>query len=133
MSRVFADTYYFLGLLNRSDESHEGCAAFARQYRGELVTTAYVLTELADALLAPHQRLRTAEFIRALQANRRVEIWPGSPELFESGLALYSARPDKEWSLTDCISFVVMRQAGLRDALTGDHHFEQASFVALLK
>ena len=53
-------------------------------------------------------------------------------ELFERGLALYNARPDKEWSLTDCISFVVMADEGLTDALTGDRHFEQAGFTALL-
>ena len=55
-----------------------------------------------------------------------------SPELFERGLALYNARPDKEWSLTDCISFVVMADQGLAEGLTGDRHFDQAGFKALL-
>ena len=58
---------------------------------------------------------------------------PASHSLFQEGVQLYNARPDKDWSLTDCISFVVMQEHGLTDALTGDHHFEQAGFTALLK
>jgi hypothetical protein len=58
---------------------------------------------------------------------------PASRELFDSGWALYQDRPDKDWSLTDCISFVAMRERGIIEALTGDHHFEQAGFRALLK
>jgi predicted nucleic acid-binding protein len=58
---------------------------------------------------------------------------PASPELFQRGVELFRARPDKEWSLTDCISFVVMTEKGLSEALTGDRHFEQAGFHALLK
>jgi len=53
-------------------------------------------------------------------------------ELIERGKELYRRRPDKEWPLTDCISFVVMQDEGLTEALTGDHHFEQAGFKALL-
>jgi predicted nucleic acid-binding protein len=56
-----------------------------------------------------------------------------SGKLFRTGVAFYSRRPDKDWSLTDCISFVVMRDRGITEALTGDHHFEQAGFKALLK
>jgi hypothetical protein len=58
---------------------------------------------------------------------------PATQELFDRGVALYESRPDKEWSLTDCISFVVMADHGITEALTGDRHFEQAGFVALLK
>ena len=53
--------------------------------------------------------------------------------MFQRGLRLYEERPDKEWSLTDCLSFVVMKDENLREALTGDQHFEQAGFIALLK
>ncbi len=56
-----------------------------------------------------------------------------SIHLLEQGLALYTRRSDKDWSLTDCISFVVMKAEGIEEALTGDHHFEQGGFVALLK
>ena len=64
MSLVFADTFYFLGLLNRADESHSRCAAFAREYRGGVVTTAYVLVEVADGLAKPQHRVQTAKFIQ---------------------------------------------------------------------
>lgn len=58
---------------------------------------------------------------------------PANVEIFERGVELYHSRLDKQWSLTDCISFVVMSEEGIAEALTGDHHFEQAGFVALLK
>ena len=62
-----------------------------------------------------------------------MKIIPATADLFDRGVQLYAERADKEWSLTDCISFVVMADEGLADALTGDHHFEQAGFKALLK
>ena len=60
-------------------------------------------------------------------------IVPAEQGLFDRGAALYAERPDKAWSLTDCISFVIMQDHGLRDAPTGDHHFEQAGFNLLMK
>ena len=72
----------------------------------------------------------------ALRADLAVDvsttILPPTLELFEAGCDLYEQRPDKEWSLTDCISFVVMHNHGLTDALTADRHFQQAGFQALL-
>ncbi len=72
------------------------------------------------------------DFDRALRSDPTVTIIPSSTELFAAGVELYATRPDKEWSLTDCISFVVMEREGLTDALTGDRHFEQAGFKVLL-
>jgi predicted nucleic acid-binding protein len=68
-----------------------------------------------------------------LRSESTVKIIPSNAELFAAGVKLYAERPDKEWSLTDCISFVIMQQEGLSDALTGDRHFEQAGFRALLR
>jgi uncharacterized protein len=133
MSAVFADTYYFLGLLNRADESHARCVTFSREYRGELITTEYVLVEVADALVSPRHRLQAARFIQALENHPRVQIIWATQVLFERGLKLYAERVDKEWSLTDCISFTLMGDRDLRDVLTDDHHFEQAGFTELLK
>jgi predicted nucleic acid-binding protein len=132
MKAVFADTFYFLGLLNRADESHRRCAAFAREYRELIITTAYVLVELADGLATPQHRSRTASFIQALRNHTRVKIVPASDTLLTRGLEFYAARSDKEWSLTDCISFVVMTDEGMREAVTGDRHFHQAGFATLL-
>lgn len=72
-------------------------------------------------------------FLDGFRKSPKVEVTPATRELFESGWNLYAARPDKDWSLTDCISFVVMQERGITDALTGDHHFEQAGFKPLLR
>lgn len=72
-------------------------------------------------------------FTAALYHNPRVHVVPSSPELLQRGLALYASRHDKAWSLTDCLSFVVMQDQGLTEALTADEDFEQASFKALLR
>ncbi len=76
-----------------------------------------------------------AAFIKlfnVLRSHDLVEVVSGDDWL-ERGVDLYARRPDKAWSLTDCISFVVMADRKLTEALTGDHHFEQAGFLALLK
>jgi predicted nucleic acid-binding protein len=96
------------------------------------VTTAWVLTELANSLRKPPAR---DGFLRALEALRTnpTSLFVGPDQLlFNAGVELFAERPDKEWSLTDCISFIVMQERGITDALTGDHHFEQAGFRALL-
>jgi uncharacterized protein len=67
-----------------------------------------------------------------LSAHRNATIVPPTQTLFEQGIAYYAARADKDWSLTDCISFIVMAEQQITEALTGDHHFEQAGFRALL-
>ncbi|MBE0540855.1 MAG: type II toxin-antitoxin system VapC family toxin [Verrucomicrobia bacterium] len=133
MSAVFADTFFFLGLLNRADAAHTRCLQFSQTHRAELLSTEWVLVELADALCKPPLRERIGEFVGHLYRNPRVRIVPSSPELLRRGLVLYTGRRDKAWSLTDCLSFVVMQDHALTDALTGDEHFEQAGFKALLK
>jgi uncharacterized protein len=70
--------------------------------------------------------------IKDLQSDPLTKIIPASDSLFRAGLELFAKRPDKEWSLVDCISFVVMKQRRLTDALTTDHHFKQAGYNALL-
>ena len=77
--------------------------------------------------------MRFCRTVDTLRANPRVTIVPFSDVLFDEGIELYRRRPDKGWSLTDCISFVVMTDEGLSESLTADRHFEQAGFVALLK
>jgi uncharacterized protein len=80
----------------------------------------------------PSVRQATERFIRSLLSGNDVAIVSDSQPWFDAGLKLYGERPDKSWSLTDCISFCVMQARGIREALTGDHHFEQAGFVPLL-
>jgi predicted nucleic acid-binding protein len=98
-----------------------------------VVTTMWVLTELGDALHHGRNRETFARFLDALDGHEDFEVVPASPELFQRGVELFRARPDKEWSLTDCISFIVMDEKELSEALTGDRHFEQAGFKPLLK
>jgi predicted nucleic acid-binding protein len=98
-----------------------------------MVTTEWVLTELADALANPADREQVASLIESMVDDSEVIVIPATRELFQRGLDFFKARPDKEWSLTDCISFVVMRDLSLSQAATGDHHFEQAGYLALLK
>src|SRR5438477_6244053 len=97
-----------------------------------ILTTAWILTEVGDAMAEPVNRPAFLRLVSWLRSSSDVEIVPCSPELFDRGVERYAERPDKEWSLTDCISFRVMEERGLTDALTGDHDFEQAGFVALL-
>lgn len=132
MRQVFADNFYFLALLNQRDEAHQRAVEAAAVIE-RMVTTEWVLTELADGLAPSRRRQMFVETRRQLLADADVQVVPFDPNLYEEGVQLYAARPDKEWSLTDCISFVVMRREGITDALTGDRHFEQAGFIALLK
>jgi uncharacterized protein len=133
MNAVFADAFYYLAIVNRADESHSKAIAISRQMAGTVVTTAWVLTEVADALAAPEQRHVFLVLLESLRRDSSVTIVPPSQPLFQQGTDLYAARLDKGWSLTDCISFVVMQNLRLTEALTGDRHFEQAGFQALLK
>jgi hypothetical protein len=134
MNVFFADTFFFIALLSPRDSAHRRVAEFAaRTTRMHLVTTTWVFTELADGLSKSVDRCWFRQLLDNFESNPNHEIvWPDE-SLFRRGVELYDARPDKQWSLTDCISFVVMQERGITDALTGDHHFEQAGFVALLK
>lgn len=133
MNRWFGDSFYFLALMSRNDRAHAKAERLATEC-DKLLTTAWVLTEVADGMAAPVSRRAAFErLLLVLRSDDNVTIVPASQALFDRGVALYVHRPDKEWSLTDCTSFVVMRERGLREALTEDHHFEQAGFVALMK
>jgi uncharacterized protein len=132
MSKVFADTFYFLALLNKHDEAHEKALEYST-LMDKLITTEWVLTELADGLASSRHRNMFSKTREELLADEDVQVVSLDMELQEKGIRLYADRPDKEWSLTDCISFLVMDREEITEALTGDHHFEQAGFVALLK
>jgi hypothetical protein len=132
MNAVFADSVYFFALLNARDTIHQRAAEFAAQSADPVVTTAWVITEVADGLCDRTTRESFVRLWEILQSSADVEIILPSPELFQQGLERYRERPDKNWSLTDCISFLVMEQRGITEALTADHHFKQAGFAMLL-
>src|SRR5262245_34454976 len=131
MSRVFADTHFFITLLSRRDANHQRALdAYRDSDFDEIVTTAWVLGDLADGMCQPGPRLTCKTFVEKLRERAETRIVEPTSELFWRGFELYAQRPDKAWSLTDCISFVVMRDEQIANALTGDHHFQQAGFTA---
>ncbi len=135
-AEVFFDTAGFLALWDASDEHHSRAVALQarliRQARG-FVTTDYVLDESVTLLRIRHSHAAAADFLDTMERTRRVRVeWTGT-ERFAEVSAFFRKHEDKEWSFTDCLSFVVMREARIRDAFTTDHHFRQAGFAPLLR
>lgn len=129
---AFADTSYYQALLHRRDALHEKAWALAHDLESRLITSDYVLLELGGLMASVTARPHLVPFIEKLRNDPDTTIVPANPQLLDSGLNLFASRPDKDWSLTDCISFVIMKQHQLTEALSADHHFEQAGFRALL-
>lgn len=129
---VFIDTSYVLALKFHDDEFHQEAKAMAPTILQALTTEA-VLIEIGNSLSRQGWRLHGVAAITDIRNDPGIKVVAVSTKLFERGYLLYSSRLDKNWSLTDCISFVVMQERGLTEALTTDHHFEQAGFCALLR
>jgi uncharacterized protein len=130
---VFADTFALIAWLNPRDNAHAVVAAHLDGFTGRLVTTEWVLMELADALSAPEARATAVAFLQAVRADPLFDVVGYVPTVYQTSFDLFAARRDKGWSLTDCISFGVMTERGLSEALTADHHFEQAGFRAIFR
>lgn len=131
MSAIFVDAYYFIALLNPRDSGHHAARAFSQGQSHKIVTTEWVLVEVGNALSAPPLRSKFVQLVASLRA-RQATIVHSTPTLFENSLELYRDRPDKGWSLTDCLSFLVMQELGITEALTADVHFQQAGFTIRL-
>lgn len=114
MRCVFADSFYFFALLSGNDRYHSEAIKFAGEFRGQIVTTGFVLMEVADGLSKPPWRSAWPTLLNGLRSESRVHIEPCTEGLFELGSQLYGDRADKSWSLTDCISFVVMQREGIK-------------------
>ena len=133
---VFLDTGYVIALAVPRDLLHERAVDLAAQIEAtgtRIVTTRAVTLEIGNALSRQRHRHAAAQLLNALETDPRVEIVPLSEQLFSWAFHLYCERHDKEWGLTDCISFIVMWERGITDALTADRHFQQAGFRALLR
>lgn len=133
MKPSLADTSYYIALLSEDDAFHEAAIAWSERVLGTVVVTEYVIVELGNALSRSRYRHRYEPLVRQLLADSGTIFVPASLKLFREGLKLFAARSDQTWSMVDCISFVVMRQRRLHEALTADHHFIQAGFRALLR
>jgi predicted nucleic acid-binding protein len=133
MKVVFADSFHFLALLNDGERAHRRAILEHRRAWQRIVTTDCIILEVGDALCALKDRDDFLALLSSLEDDSRIKIVRLTPKLLERGIQLLRDRPDKNWPLTDCISFVVMADEGIKDALTGDKHYEQAGFNALLR
>lgn len=136
MKIAFADTVYWQALLDVRDDLHGAAEALAVKLifdRVKIVTSEMVLTELLNALgKSPQGRKLAVSLVESLRADQNVEIVAAEGCPFDAAFSFYKTRPDKQWGLTDCSSFLLMQQRGIADALTHDTHFRQAGFNLLL-
>ena len=135
MKLVFADTIYWVALINPNDQWHgPAVSAEALLHDVRLVTTDVILLEVLN-FFAEHgeeARLRAVSATEEILTNPDTEVVRHTHESFLAGLAFYKARADKGYSLTDCISMHAMRERSISEVLTHDHHFEQEGFILLL-
>jgi len=131
---MLIDAGFLIALVNERDELHARAVAWTATLDEPLVLTDYVLVEAVNYFSASAQGRRRVHEVLAASARQfdLIDVHT-TPELLRRGLALHRDRPDQTWSLTDCVSFVVMRDRDIAKALTHDHHFEQAGFEALLR
>ena len=131
---ILVDTGYFLALAMPGDALHRRAVMWANAVLGPFLVTEYVLWETMNALSTPRDRAKGHLILSQIEASpRSYELVHASRDLFLAGVNLHRERPDKHWSLTDCISFHIMNQKGILSALAFDQHFEQVGFQALLR
>jgi uncharacterized protein len=131
--RTFVDTLFVAGLMSPRDQYHAQAVTLAGVYEGiPLLTTDVVLLEIGDTF-SRHRKSEAVAVIRQFLSSPDVRVVRLTPELFDRAFAPYVSHGDKDWGLSDCISFVVMRDEGVSDALTFDRHFVQAGFRALMR
>ncbi len=136
MRQVFADTGYWVALLNPKDELHQKARDLSKQMDSlYILTSEMVLAEVLNDFSKRGAFFRQAaiELIESLYNHPNVTVIQQSSSQFQEGLLLYKKRLDKEWSITDCVSFKIMEEYGITEALAYDKHFEQVGFIALLR
>ncbi len=136
MNEVFLDTSFAIALSSITDQHHGKAVELATQLQARqtgLVTTDAILLEIGNALSKSKYRKAAIQLLESLESDPKVQIIPLTKDLYGDAFRLFKQRTDKEWGLVDCVSFVVMQNRGITDALTADAHFQQAGFRALLK
>jgi len=133
LERIFVDTSFILAIVSEKDELHQKAKDLVEIY-GMMpwLTTDLVLYEVANSL-ARNAKPQAQKIINYFLEADGIEIVYASPALFRKGFALYCKYADKTWGLIDCVSFIVMRENNMTDALTNDKHFQQAGFNALMR
>ena len=132
---VFLDAAYAIALSVPKDSYHKRAVLLADELEASktrLVTTRAVVLEIGNALSKQRYRHAAVELLQSIEADPTVTIVPLSEDLYAQAFRLYRERPDKDWGLTDCISFIAMQNREIAEALTTDEHFQQAGFRALL-
>jgi uncharacterized protein len=132
---LFVDTLYWVALTNPKDQwNQRGLEIESGLGTVQLVTTDLVLVEVLNYFCTYGLQMRqtVVAVVHAIRDDSMVEVVPLTQELFTAGLQLYEARPDKGYSLTDCISMIVMHERNLTEVLTHDRHFSQEGFKILL-
>lgn len=134
MKVVFADTGYWVAVLNPKDDWNNRANELSRSLgKFRIVTSEMVLDELLAGLSKLAVRAMAIRGVDAIRTNPNIEVVPQTSLQFGEAFGMYRHMLDKEWSLTDCASFALMKERGITDALAHDRHFEQAGFVALLR
>jgi len=134
MRRIFADTSYWMALVNPRDQIHQKAMSLSQQLLSEsLLTTEMVLVEVLNSFSDSLYRKAVGRMVAGLREDPNLTIVPQTPAQFESALQRYQRAADKSWSLTDCASFEVMEAEKIEAALTHDRHFAQAGFETLLR
>ena len=134
-NKVFLDASHAIAMVSPRDPYHARARILTNQMRElsvSAVTTRAVMLEIGNSLSRQRFRQQAVTLLDYFESDPNVEIVPVSDSLYQRALRLFQDRPDKNWGLTDCVSFIVMQDYGLTDALTSDNHFRQAGFRALL-
>jgi len=136
MRTVFADSFYWIALTSPTDPWCERAKRVTQSLGAcRIVTTDEMLTEFLTHFSSwgDFWRTKAARFARAIMGHPNVEVVSQSRDSFVAGVSLYEERPDKDYSLPDCIAIRTMQERALTEALTHDHHYEQEGLVILLK
>jgi predicted nucleic acid-binding protein len=130
-NRIFVDTSFVIALINDKDQYYDQAQSLSYEFdNSPLVTTDTVLLEIGNAL-AKDFRKGAIEVIKVLRSGKNTDVIEIDARLFEKGLEIYEKYDDKDWGLVDCISFVVLWEKGISEALTFDRDFEQTGFTIL--
>ncbi len=132
----FLDTSYAIALSSSTDDYHHKALVIAEQLKASkthLITTRAIILEIGNALSKQKYRSKSIKLLSSLENDKTVTIIPLSETFYQKAFQLYCQRNDKNWGIVDCISFIVMGERRITEALTTDIHFQQAGFRALLR
>lgn len=130
---IFVNTGFLVALFEAQDQLHRRAHQWSAAARGPFLVTEFVLLETYNWFSLARDRSKVAAIRELVTSDPDYQIVPLSSALLMSGIELHESRPDKDWSVTDCISFHVMKERGITRALAYDHHFQQAGLYALLR